>query len=71
MRYIVDRIEEENALLSSEGGEMKNVSLCETGDVHEGDILDFNGEKYILRENETNIRKESLAERFEKLKNRR
>lgn len=71
MRYIVDRIEEGIVVLSSEGGDIKSVSLSIIGDVRDGDVLGFDGESYRLLENETDARKKSLAERFEKLKNRR
>ena len=71
MRYTVDRIEEETVVLSDDTGDAKNVSLRETGNVREGDILEYKDGYYILLENETAVRKKSLAERFEKLKNRR
>ena len=71
MRYTVDRIEEETVVLSTDSGDAKNVLLRETGNVREGDILEYKDGCYILLENETAVRKKSLAERFEKLKNRR
>ena len=47
MRYVVDRIEEEFAVLEDENCEMINVELCELGiEVNEGDVLQFDGSDF-------------------------
>lgn len=49
MRYVVDRIEEEFAVLEDENCEMTNVKLCELGiEVSEGDVLQFDGSEYFI-----------------------
>ena len=72
MKYVVDRIEEDIAVLENlETKEMKNINITELDfNVREGNILSFEDNKYILDLNTEKLRKEKLRNRFNKLKKR-
>lgn len=70
MKYIVDRFEGEYAILE-EFNTLNLINVLKTDlpcDVSEGDILEFKNEIYIILKEETLKRKESVMDRFEKLK---
>lgn len=71
MEYIVDRVEEGFAVLvSSADSSVKNVPACELDGIKEGDVLTFEDGRYVHLQKKSEDRKESLAERFNKLKNK-
>lgn len=72
MKYVVDRIEEDKAVLENlSNKEQKIISLTDLNfKVREGNIISFEDNKYILDLNTEKIRREKLRNRFNKLKKR-
>ena len=73
MNYSVDRIEEDIAVLESlETGELKYLPREKMHEgAAEGDIVELSGGTVRYLEGETAQRKESVSERFNKLKRRK
>lgn len=53
IKYSVDRLEENIAVLIEENGTVKDVPKSQLPQVREGDILLFDGESYLLDSDET------------------
>ncbi|MBE6605876.1 MAG: DUF3006 domain-containing protein [Ruminococcaceae bacterium] len=71
MKYVADRIENGYALLvNADNDSVINVPTEELGTLKEGDVFLYEEGRYRRLEKETESRKESLAERFNKLKNK-
>lgn len=57
---IVDRIENGYAVCETEQGEKKDISLSETKDVHEGDVLILKDGVYIPDKDKTEARRKRI-----------
>ena len=70
MIYIVDRIEEDIAILENkETKEIKEVKLSELpSNTKEGKVLKYENSKYLIDEEEEKQRKKEILEKFNKLK---
>ncbi len=67
-RFIVDRIEENKAVLECENGETAVLELSALPkDIKEGDILNFEGGSCCLDAEETRRRNEKLRTMMERL----
>ncbi len=70
-KLIVDRIEEGIAVLEKEDLSHIEVPLAVVGiELHEGNILLFDGEKYTLCADEEELRRKKIFEMQKKLKNK-
>lgn len=71
MRYIVDRIEGDIAVLESvEPKEIIEVSVYELpSSIHDGSVLVYENDKYSTDEKYEEDRKNSIQDKFNKLKN--
>lgn len=70
MKYSVDKIENEIALLENIDDKSKlevNVTVLPSN-VKENDILFYDGKKYMFDENETELRIKRIREKMKKLK---
>ena len=70
MKYTIDRIEGEYAVLE-EFNTMNLINVLKSElpcEACEGDILEFNNGIYIILKEETVQRKESIKDRFERLR---
>lgn len=72
MKYVIDRIEEDNIILENlSTKEIKVIKLTELDfKVKEGNIISYDNNKYILDLNTEKVRREKLRNRFNKLKKR-
>ncbi|MCI6265929.1 MAG: DUF3006 domain-containing protein [Erysipelotrichaceae bacterium] len=71
MKWIIDRFEEKIAIIENEITKEKkevNTSLLPTS-IHEGSILLYQNNKYILSEKEEDQKRKEIEERFKKLRN--
>ena len=68
--YIVDRIEDNLIILEDkENNKMIEIEKRVLSDVSEGDIVKFIDNKYFIEKEESIKLKESIRDRFNKLKN--
>ena len=70
MKYIVDRFEGEYAVLE-EYNTTNIINVLKTelpSEISEGDILEYNNGIYIILKSETLERKESIKDRFARLR---
>ena len=65
--YILERFEEEYALLEDGDGCITTVPKGLVAFAKEGDILAFDGEEYALLEEKTALRKKEMQSRFNSL----
>ncbi|MBO7148624.1 MAG: DUF3006 domain-containing protein [Clostridia bacterium] len=71
MDYVFDRAEEEFAVLTSlEDDSVINIALTELENAREGDIIRLDEEGVRVLKPESEARRLSLAERFNRLKNK-
>ncbi len=66
-KFIVDRFEEEFAVLEKEEGGTIDVLKSELPEVREGDVLTYENRCYIVDYEETQKRKELIQEKMRKL----
>jgi len=66
-KFIVDRFEENYAVLENEMGKTVDVLRNEIPDAKEGDIIILRKGKYIIDTEETSRRKKIIAEKLRKL----
>lgn len=71
MKYVIDRFEEQYAILENiESKEIKVVTrYCLPTTSLEGTVLYFDGKQYSIDEETTNKRKEEILLKFQRLKN--
>ena len=71
-KYIVDRIEEDMIVLEEEETKKTiDIKKEEIGfEVNTGDLIEFDGKKYILNSEETASRKKRIKNKFELLKSK-
>ena len=71
MDYIFDRAEEGFAVLASlEDGSVINIALTELENAREGDIIRLDEEGVRVLKPESEVRRASISERFNRLKNK-
>lgn len=71
MKYIVDRIEGDIAVLESNDNKMIEVSIYELpSKVHDGTALIYNDGKYSIDEEYEKERKKTIEEKFNRLKSK-
>ena len=66
-KYILDRFEDEFAVLEKEDGStdvIKKNLLC---NAREGDVIIFTDGKYVVDENETKLRRAAIIEKAKKV----
>ena len=70
--YVLDRFEGPFAVLEGDDGEFINVdaSLLEDA-AKEADVLIFDGGRYLVHEQKTDMRKQKIREKFESLLRRK
>ena len=69
-QYAVDRIEEGKVAVCQDlvTGEVKDVPLDTLPEgVHEGSVLDYDGDKYVLNEQEEKIRRDRIKQKMDLL----
>ena len=66
-RYIVDRFEGDFAVLESENGGTVDILKSDLPDVKEGDVIVFEDGYYKVDREETQRRRELIAEKMRKL----
>jgi len=67
-RYVVDRVEGDTAVLENiDNLEILNVNSKLIKDVHEGDVVIFNGSTYEIDVNETKKRKEEMKKMMDSM----
>jgi hypothetical protein len=66
-KYIVDRFEGEFAVLEKESGGMVDILKNALPPAHEGDVIIFENGVYKVSHEETQKRKELIAEKMRKL----
>ena len=66
-KYIIDRIEEDFAVLEKEDGTIENVKAAFIKDCKEGDVVAFCDGEYIVLKEETLKRKKNIEEKMNKL----
>ncbi len=66
-KYIIDRFEEEYAVLEKEDGTTENVARELIPDASEGDVVIEENGKYSIDKNETEERKRRIGEKMKKL----
>lgn len=68
IKYIIDRFEEDKAVLEHENGESLVIDRALLPkNAREGDISLFDGEKYVIDKDATAARKAKMREKMEKL----
>ena len=68
MRYSVGSIEDGIARLENDNNEEIFVNVCLLSkEIREGDILDFDGEEYVINQQATVDRRRSIYEKFKKI----
>lgn len=67
---IIDRFEEDKAVLYTERGMITAERAGLPEDAKEGDILDLSDGKYMICKSETDERKNNNTGKFKKLKNK-
>ena len=70
MRYIVDRIENDIVVLETfDTLEMINVKKeLLPSNIHEGSVLSYENNNYIIDEKEEQLRRQKMEERFKNLR---
>ena len=66
-KFIVDRFEEDFAVLESENGGTTDVLKTELPDVKKGDVLIYENGVYTVCEDETQKRKDLIEKKLRKL----
>lgn len=66
-KYIIDRFEGEFAVLERESGGTKDIPKAQLPGAREGDVIIFEGGTYRIDKEETQKRKELIAEKMHKL----
>ena len=66
-KYVLDRFEEELAVLEKEDGSTKNIGKGLLAGAKEGDVSIFCDGKYVVDENETELRKAAIIEKAKKV----
>ncbi len=71
MKYIIDHFEDEYAIL--ENTKTKKIEQikksCLPSPIKEGTIITWDGENYIIDEEETDKKRQEILNKFQKLKN--
>lgn len=66
-KYIIDRFEEEYAVLEREDGKILNILKSSLPDAKKGDVIVFENGIYTVDKEETERRKKIIAEKVRKL----
>ena len=66
-KYIIDRFEEEYAVLEREDGKILNILKSSLPDAKKGDVIIFENGIYTVDREETERRKKIIAEKVRKL----